>query len=111
MNASFLNSFVTAACRFGHTIINPVLYRLNGSFGEIPKGHLPLHEAFFSPCRIIKEGGIEPLCRAAAALTAGEPGADPEVSSAQAVATKLAATDIQRGQDHKIPPYVDQSFL
>uniref|UniRef100_A0A667I480 Peroxidasin like n=1 Tax=Lynx canadensis TaxID=61383 RepID=A0A667I480_LYNCA len=116
VNAGILNSFATAAFRFGHTLISPVLQRLNGSFGEIPEGHLPLHEAFFAPSRIIDEGGIDPLLRGlfgtAAELRVPSQLLSPErteklFSSARSVAWDLAATDIQRGRDHGIPPYAD----
>lgn len=32
------NVFATAALRFGHSLINPVLERLNSSFQTIPQG-------------------------------------------------------------------------
>ncbi|XP_025778366.1 peroxidasin-like protein [Puma concolor] len=116
VNAGILNSFATAAFRFGHTLINPVLQRLNGSFGEIPEGHLPLHKAFFAPSRIIDEGGIDPLLRGlfgtAAKLRVPSQLLSLELSeklfsSARSVALDLAATNIQRGRDHGIPPYAD----
>ena len=44
-------------------MINPILHRLNSSYQAIPAGHLPLHKAFFSPWRILQEGGIDPLLR------------------------------------------------
>lgn len=116
VNAGILNSFATAAFRFGHTLINPILYRLNDTFSEIPEGHLPLHKAFFLPSRIIKEGGIDPLLRGlfgvAAKLQVPSQLLSLELteklfSTAHSVALDLAATDIQRGRDHGIPPYVD----
>lgn len=54
VNAGTINSFATTFLRFGHTLVNPTLYQLNDTFGEIPEGHLPLHKAFFSPSRIIE---------------------------------------------------------
>lgn len=55
--------FTLLCCRFGHSLINPILHRLNATFQPIPEGHLPLHKAFFSPWRIVEEGGIDPLLR------------------------------------------------
>ncbi|XP_013375469.1 PREDICTED: peroxidasin-like protein [Chinchilla lanigera] len=117
VNAGITNSFATAAfLQFEHALLNPVLYRLNDTFGEIPEGHLPLHKAFFSPSRIIKEGGIDPLLRGlfgvAADLRVPSPLPSLELtdqwfSSARAVVVDFAATSIQRGRDHGIPPYVD----
>ncbi|XP_054548247.1 probable oxidoreductase PXDNL isoform X2 [Talpa occidentalis] len=116
VNAGIINSFATAAFRFGHTLINPVLYRLNDTFGEIPEGHLPLHRAFFSPSRIIREGGIDPLLRGLFGVSAKLRMPSQLLSlelteklfaSAHSVALDLAATNIQRGRDHGIPPYVD----
>lgn len=51
------NVFATAAFRFGHATISPILRRLNESFQEhelFP--HLRLRNTFFSPWRIVKEG-------------------------------------------------------
>ncbi|XP_047379728.1 probable oxidoreductase PXDNL isoform X4 [Sciurus carolinensis] len=116
VNAGIINAFATAAFRFGHTLINPILYRLNDTFGEIPGGHLPLHKAFFSPSRIIQEGGIDPLLRGlfgvATKLRVPSQLLNLELteklfSTAHSVALDLAATNIQRGRDHGIPPYVD----
>nr|XP_020665436.1 peroxidasin homolog [Pogona vitticeps] len=111
-----LNAFATAAFRFGHTLINPLLYRLNETFQPIPQGHVPLHKAFFSPFRILQEGGIDPLLRG----LFGVPGkmrvpsellnmelTEKLFSMAHSVSLDLAAINIQRGRDHGIPPYND----
>ncbi|XP_024116960.1 peroxidasin isoform X1 [Oryzias melastigma] len=116
VNAGIFNAFATAAFRFGHTLINPVLYRLNEHFQPIPQGHISLHKAFFSPFRIVNEGGIDPLLRG----LFGIPGkmrvstqllntelTERLFSMAHAVALDLAAMNVQRGRDHGIPPYND----
>uniref|UniRef100_A0A8C5TAV9 Ig-like domain-containing protein n=1 Tax=Malurus cyaneus samueli TaxID=2593467 RepID=A0A8C5TAV9_9PASS len=116
VNAGILNAFATAAFRFGHTLINPILYRLNETFQPIRQGHIPLHKAFFSPFRIIQEGGIDPLLRG----LFGVPGkmrvpsellnmelTEKLFSMAHSVSLDLAAINIQRGRDHGIPPYND----
>ena len=57
------NVFATSAMRFGHTIINPVITRLDDQFNTIAEGDLPLHLAFFSPWRLVEEGGLDPIIR------------------------------------------------
>ncbi len=56
--------------RFGHTLVNPVLRRLNESLQTIAEGDLPLHKAFFAPWRIVQEGGIDPVIRGLFAISA-----------------------------------------
>ncbi|KAG2467707.1 PERT peroxidase, partial [Polypterus senegalus] len=51
------NVFSTAAFRFGHATVPPVLKRLDNMFEEKQNyTSVRLHEAFFSPWRLIKEG-------------------------------------------------------
>lgn len=116
VNSGIANEFATAAFRFGHTLINPFLYRLDENFEPIPQGHLPLHKAFFSPFRIVNEGGIDPLLRGLFGV-AGKMRVPSQLlntelterlfSMARTVALDLAAMNIQRGRDHGIPPYHD----
>ncbi|XP_054084905.1 peroxidasin [Zeugodacus cucurbitae] len=114
INPSVANVFATAALRFGHTIINPVLHRLNSTFQPISQGHLPLHKAFFAPWRIAYEGGVDPLMRGMfsipAKLKTPEENLNSELTeklfqTAHAVALDLAAINIQRGRDHGLPGY------
>ncbi|XP_028827112.1 peroxidasin [Denticeps clupeoides] len=116
VNSGIFNAFATAAFRFGHTLINPILYRLDENFQAIPQGHISLHKAFFSPFRIVNEGGIDPLLRGLFGV-AGKMRVSTQMlntelterlfSMAHAVALDLAAMNIQRGRDHGIPPYND----
>ncbi|KAK6627574.1 hypothetical protein RUM44_010052 [Polyplax serrata] len=108
------NVFATAALRFGHSLINPVLERLNSSFQTIPQGNLLLQKAFFSPWRIMDEGGVDPLLRglftAPAKLKTPRQNLNSELTEhlfefAHAVALDLAAINIQRGRDHALPEY------
>ncbi|EEB18896.1 Thyroid peroxidase precursor, putative [Pediculus humanus corporis] len=108
------NVFATAALRFGHSLINPVLERLNSSFQPIPEGHLLLQKAFFSPWRLVDEGGVDPLMRglftAPAKLKTPTQNLNSELTEhlfefAHAVALDLAAINIQRGRDHALPEY------
>jgi peroxidase len=73
VNPSVSNAFATAAFRFGHTLINPRLERLDKQFQPIPEGPLPLHEAFFAPERLLAEGGVDPLLRGLFASSLKQP--------------------------------------
>ncbi|XP_026757851.2 peroxidasin [Galleria mellonella] len=114
LNPSISNVFATAALRFGHSMINPVLHRYDENFETIPQGHLQLRHAFFSPWRLVDEGGVDPLLRGMfttpAKLKTPTQNLNSELTeklfySAHAVALDLAAINIQRGRDHAIPPY------
>ncbi len=115
-NASVLPSiateFSTASYRFGHSMLSPVLQRLDANGNVIPDGNLPLLASFFAPGQILNHGGIEPLLRGLAHQQAqevdsmiiddvrnflfGPPGAG---------GFDLASLNIQRGRDHGLPSY------
>lgn len=114
LNPSVSNVFATAALRFGHSMINPVLHRYDENFEPIKEGHLQLRYAFFSPWRLVDEGGVDPLIRGMfttpAKLKTPTQNLNSELTeklfySTHAVALDLAAINIQRSRDHAIPPY------
>lgn len=114
VNPSVSNVFATAALRFGHSMINPILHRYDENFETIPEGHLLLRHAFFSPWRLVDEGGVDPLLRGMfttpAKLKTPTQNLNSELTeklfhTAHAVALDLAAINIQRSRDHGIPPY------
>ena len=114
VNPSIANSFATAAFRFGHGLVNPIMFRLDEDFNPIPQGNLPLHMAFFAPYRILEEKGIDPLIRGLFARQAKKLQPNEIMNSelteklfmlAHDVALDLAAINIQRGRDHGLPGY------
>lgn len=115
VNPSVSNVFATAAFRFGHATISPILQRLNESFQEHERfSHLRLHQTFFSPWRIVKEGGIDPVLRGLIGTAAPAVHANmllTEELTEQLVVLNvprqmdLAALNLQRGRDHALPGY------
>uniref|UniRef100_A0A4Y0BLU1 Peroxidasin n=1 Tax=Anopheles funestus TaxID=62324 RepID=A0A4Y0BLU1_ANOFN len=120
VNPTVFNEFATAAFRFGHSLINPMLHRLNESYQPIPQGHLPLHKAFFAPWRLMYEGGVDPLLRGLYSVPAKLKKPNQNLNTdlterlfevAHAVALDLAAINIQRSRDHALPGYNDYRKL
>lgn len=109
--------FTTAAFRFGHTMLNRDLLRLNpdGSefLGADGAGHLNLFESFFQPGRIEGPGSLDALTRG---LVGQEANAfDTQVIedvrsllfSERAPGLDLFALNLQRGRDHGIGTFND----
>lgn len=120
LEATISIEFSTAALRFGHTLINPVLSRLDEDLRPISEGHVKLHEAFFAPYKILEEGGIDPLLRGLFAVASKRlvPGEflNSELTErlfnlANEVAQDLAAFNLQRGRDHGLRSYNDYREL
>ena len=111
IDAGIINIFSTAAYRFGHSMLNSLILRLDAQGNEIEEGHVPLREVFFAPQKLL-ESGIEPILRGFAAQVSqkvdtffvddirnflfGNPGDG---------GFDLVALNIQRGRDHGLPNY------
>jgi hypothetical protein len=107
------NEFATAAYRVGHTMLSPVLRRVEASGFEAAEGHIDLADAFFNPSEI-EANGIDTVLRGLASQHAqdvdvfviddvrnflfGQPGMG---------GFDLPSLNIQRGRDHGLPSYND----
>ncbi|KAM9777648.1 thyroid peroxidase [Neosynchiropus ocellatus] len=113
VNPSAANVFATAAFRFGHATVSPIVWRLNETFQPHERFRpLRLHESFFSPWRIVKEGGIEPVLRGFIGTPASHGVAEElltdELTDKLVVLRvpqdmDLGSLNMQRGRDHAIP--------
>ena len=113
VDATIPNEFAAAAFRFGHSLVRPVLLRLNEDFKPVKEGPLPLERAFFNPIEYFKSNGTDPLLRGL--LVAQSRDVDEFVNSVltsklftespEKLGTDLASLNIQRGRDHGLAPY------
>ncbi|XP_060628173.2 thyroid peroxidase [Anolis sagrei] len=111
------NVFSTAAFRFAHAAIHPTIKRLNAHYQHDPSlPNLNLHEVFFTPWRLINEGGLDPILRGTLATAAKLPLQDQlmneELTKKLFVLSNngsldLASLDLQRGRDHGLPGFND----
>ncbi|KAI4542617.1 hypothetical protein MG293_007996 [Ovis ammon polii] len=108
------NVFSTAAFRFGHATIHPLVRRLDARFQEHPGSRLPLRDAFFRPWRLLEEGGVDPVMRGllarAAKLQVQDQLLNEELTErlfvlSDAGTLDLASINLQRGRDHGLPGY------
>uniref|UniRef100_A0A8C3W6L5 Thyroid peroxidase n=1 Tax=Catagonus wagneri TaxID=51154 RepID=A0A8C3W6L5_9CETA len=108
------NVFSTAAFRFGHAAIHPLVRRLDAQFQEHPGSRLPLRDAFFRPWRLLQEGGVDPILRGLLArpakLQLQDQLMNEELTERLFVLSNsgtldLASINLQRGRDHGLPGY------
>ncbi|XP_034752555.1 eosinophil peroxidase isoform X2 [Etheostoma cragini] len=115
VDPSIANVFATAAYRFAHLAIQPFLARLDGNYREDPRfPSVPLFKAFFTPWRIIFEGGIDPLLRGLIGRPAKLNTQDHMLVDAlrerlfqfvMHLALDLGSLNMERGRDHGLAGY------
>ncbi|XP_038123612.1 eosinophil peroxidase isoform X2 [Cyprinodon tularosa] len=115
VDPSIANVFATAAYRFAHLAIQPVLFRLDTNYREHPRfPSVPLYEAFFTPWRVIFEGGVDPLLRGLMGRPAKLNTQDHMMVDAlrerlfqfvMHLALDLGSLNMQRSRDHGLPGY------
>ncbi|XP_024852144.1 LOW QUALITY PROTEIN: thyroid peroxidase [Bos taurus] len=108
------NVFSTAAFRFGHATIHPLVQRLDARFQEHLGPRLLLRDAFFRPWRLLEEGGVDPVMRGLLARPAKLQVQDQLLNEelterlfvlSDAGTLDLASINLQRGRDHGLPGY------
>ncbi|XP_066506778.1 eosinophil peroxidase-like [Hoplias malabaricus] len=112
---SIANVFATAAFRFAHATIQPIVFRLDENFKDHPQfPSFPLFQTFFTPWRVLFEGGIDPLIRGLITrpaklnqqnhilVTALR---DRLFEFAVNMSMDLASLNMQRSRDHALPGY------
>merc|ERR1712142_888083 len=117
LNPSVTTEMSTAAFRFGHGQIHPIVFRYEKNYySAIPQGHLEIRKSFFAPYRIVEEGGIDPIVRGllrapGKKMDNASPLADAVVEELWVMTEKFAldlgAPNIQRGRDHGLRSYLD----
>jgi hypothetical protein len=107
-----MNVFSAAAYRYGHTVINSTIVRMDNNGNIIPEGNLLLRDAFFNPQVIAESQGIDPLLKGMATQVEqdfdckmindlrnflfGAPGSG---------GLDLASMNINRGRERGLPDY------
>uniref|UniRef100_A0A3P8YWF0 Myeloid-specific peroxidase n=1 Tax=Esox lucius TaxID=8010 RepID=A0A3P8YWF0_ESOLU len=115
INPSIANVFATAAYRFAHLAIQPILSRLDSNYRENSQfPSVPLFKSFFTPWRLVFEGGIDPLIRGLMGRPAKLNTQDHMLVDAvreklfmfvEHLAMDLGSLNMQRGRDHGLPGY------
>ncbi|KAK7823161.1 hypothetical protein U0070_027368 [Myodes glareolus] len=105
----------TLAFRFGHTMLQPFMFRLDRQYrASRSNSHVPLSSAFFASWRIVHEGGIDPILRGLMATPAKLNRQDSMVvdelrdklfQQVRRIGLDLAALNMQRSRDHGLPGY------
>ncbi|XP_037609748.1 eosinophil peroxidase-like isoform X2 [Sebastes umbrosus] len=115
VDPSISNVFATAAYRFAHLAIQPVLSRLDANYRENANfPSVPLFKAFFTPWRIVFEGGVDSLLRGLVGRPAKLNTQDNMMVDAlrerlfqfvMHLALDLGSLNMARGRDHGLPGY------
>ncbi|KAM9001009.1 eosinophil peroxidase isoform X1 [Sarcophilus harrisii] len=105
----------TLAFRFGHTLIQPFMFRLGNQYQSLgPNSRVPLSTVFFASWRVVNEGGIDPILRGLIANPAKlnrqneilvDELRDKLFRQFRRIGLDLAALNMQRSRDHGLPGY------
>ncbi|CAK6438013.1 unnamed protein product [Pipistrellus nathusii] len=105
----------TLAFRFGHTMLQPFVFRLDSQYrASAPNSRVLLSSSFFASWRVVHEGGIDPILRGLMATPAKLNRQDSMLvdelrdrlfEQVRRIGLDLAALNMQRSRDHGLPGY------
>ncbi|ELK35925.1 Myeloperoxidase [Myotis davidii] len=105
----------TNAFRYGHTLIQPFMFRLDSQYKPTgPNPRVPLSQVFFASWRVVLEGGIDPILRGLMATPAKLNRQNQIVvdeirerlfEQVMRIGLDLPALNMQRSRDHGLPGY------
>ncbi|XP_006924932.1 eosinophil peroxidase [Pteropus alecto] len=105
----------TLAFRFGHTMLQPFMFRLDSRYrASASNSRVPLSSVFFASWRIVHEGGIDPILRGLMATPAKLNSQDSMLvdelrdklfQQVRRIGLDLSALNMQRSRDHGLPGY------
>ncbi|XP_074076627.1 eosinophil peroxidase isoform X2 [Macrotis lagotis] len=110
-----VSNVFTLAFRFGHTLIQPFMFRLGNRYQSLgSNSRVPLSTVFFASWRVVNEGGIDPILRGLIATPAKlnrqneilvDELRDKLFKQIRRIGLDLAALNMQRSRDHGLPGY------
>lgn len=63
IDANVANVFSAAAYRWGHSLVNSEIVRMDDNGLIVPEGNLDLKDGFFNPMAFVASGGVEPFLK------------------------------------------------
>ncbi|KAF6298490.1 hypothetical protein mRhiFer1_004609 [Rhinolophus ferrumequinum] len=110
-----ISNVFTNAFRYGHTLIQPFMFRLDNQYKPTgPNPRVPLSKVFFASWRVVLEGGIDPILRGLMATPAKLNRQNQIVvdeirerlfEQVMRIGLDLPALNMQRSRDHGLPGY------
>uniref|UniRef100_A0A8P0NIV3 Myeloperoxidase n=1 Tax=Canis lupus familiaris TaxID=9615 RepID=A0A8P0NIV3_CANLF len=110
-----ISNVFTNAFRYGHTLIQPFMFRLDNRYQPMgPNPRVPLSRVFFATWRVVLEGGIDPILRGLMATPAKLNRQNQIVvdeirerlfEQVMRIGLDLPALNMQRSRDHGLPGY------
>ncbi|KAK2842367.1 hypothetical protein Q5P01_012567 [Channa striata] len=106
VDPSIANVFATAAFRFAHVTVQPVVTRLGPGYTSDPQHPLlPLHHSLFASWRVVQEGKDHGLYLQIPGQMMVEELTERLFQAQGGMPLDLGALNLQRGRDHGLPGY------